>query len=664
MTVWLNGLVAFPVLCLVCDWILRRRDVVPLVVAPVVVGVLWTSHFYTVYMATIGTAIVVVARLLTLDSSWRARVWGAVRCVLAVSLGIGLAAPLLVPTFWAVSAARPSPEVQFRPIAPLEFLARLLPGSEGVGSTPGLAVGTVMLLLAISFPFNRALAVRDRAVWSATVVLTMVSLQVPFTHEAWHGFDTPNGSPYRQAFIVAGLLVIIGWMSASAGLRAVVWPIVAVLALYGTAWHVRTTTTTSHLVVPVVMVVATLTWAVTRRALPIFVRRGAVGVLVAAVLMEVTLSSVAIDVAREKLLSAKGPWDARHAMSRDLVLAADDWPVYRTEPGAQFTVNDPMLIGGQGPQYYSSTMPDAVSRELLGLGFGYSSYGRATIDPANPVVDAMFAVGARVASPDGLRIERPDAGPLVSVRPAKPWSSVDPAPFGLQESAVGADVYSVPEVRGPFTAVPDGLRIVPRQGSEVRVTARCRPGSEVWFAAPTYVGQVFVEGHGWVTNVSTSARSPGVYSGAPMVRVANVGADGVASLRLRAAGTIRLPAQPLGCLDRSRLAAAVQRLHETQPGRVTVGGHSIDIRLTRGVAGVVVIGVIRIDGWRCSVNGRAAAVPRTLAGLIAVPVDAGASSVSCSYRPVGLRTGLAVGAVALLGMLLLLSWRVASARAR
>ena len=72
-----------------------------------------------------------------------------------------------------------------------------------------------MLLLALSFPFNRAIPVRERIVWSVTVLLTLLSMQIRFTHEVWHGFDSPNGSPFRQAFVIAGMLVIIGWMSSA-----------------------------------------------------------------------------------------------------------------------------------------------------------------------------------------------------------------------------------------------------------------------------------------------------------------------------------------------------------------------------------------------------------------------------------------------------------------
>ncbi|MFI5733043.1 hypothetical protein ACIA49_23190 [Kribbella sp. NPDC051587] len=48
----------------------------------------------------------------------------------------------------------------------------------------------------------------------------------------------------------------------------------------------------------------------------------------------------------------------------------------RTRSTNDLTFNDPMLTGGQGSQYYSSTIPDTTSKALIALGFGYTSRGR------------------------------------------------------------------------------------------------------------------------------------------------------------------------------------------------------------------------------------------------------------------------------------------------
>jgi len=672
MTEWLNGMVAFPVICLLCEWILRRRSTTSLLVSPFVVALLWVSHFYTVYMATLGAAIVVLARVLSYDAtvSWGHRVSGALRCLVAVAAGIGLSAPLLLPTFWAVRYATPSPDEQFKPISWLDFLSRLLAGSEGVGTTPGLAVGTLMLLLALSFPLNRAVAARERIVWTVTVVLTVLSMQVTLTHEVWHGFDSPNGSPFRQAFVIAGMLVIVGWMSVASGVRnivAVAVPLVLLAALYVAAYDVRTVTATTHVVVPIVAVVLPV-WLLTRRrpGMSQWARRSAAALLVGVVLAEVTVSAVAIDQARAKFMHAYPAWGDRQDEARSLMLSALDWPRQRVAPGETTTVNDPMLIGGQGPQYYSSTIPYDLSKELIGLGFGYSSYGRATYDPQSPVVDAVFSIGARVVSEGDpatgpLRLAKYTAGPLATVRPSKTWTSRDPGAFGRQETLLGADVYTVPRLKPVASSgvnVSDRrageLMVLPNPGAampaEVRLTAFCRPGSEIYLSAPSFVGDVLLHGDHWEAVLKPNAKRPGIYTGAPMRRVGTVGTDGVVDVRLRVTGLARLPSSAIGCLDRDLLNAAVGRLNQAQPAAVDVGGHSIDVRLDPGEAGTVVIGVVRIPGWQCAVDGGPGQKPSTLAGLIAVRVDGEATQMSCTYRPPGARTGLAVAAAALLGL--------------
>ncbi len=669
MTEWLNGLIAFPVICLLCEWIWSKRSLTALVVTPFVVALLWMSHFYTVYMATLGAAVVVLARVLSdpAGGAFTRRVEGGFRCLVGVAVGITLAAPLLLPTYWLVQTATPSPDEVFTPLGWTEFLSRLLPGSEGVGTSPGLAVGTLMLLLALSFPFNRAVPGRERFIWTAFVVLTVVSLQLQYPHKVWHGFDSPNGSPYRQAFVVAGMLVVLGWMSLASGVRnllAVTVPLVLVGALLAQVSDLPTITPTTRDVVPVVAGVAVLAFLLTRwrTGTQLWVRRIAAGLLIAAVLVETTLSSVAIDEARSKFMRDYQPWGAKQESIRALVQSAEDWPQQRVSASQYTTLNDPMLIGGQGAEYYTSTIQHSLSEALINLGFGYSSYGRAPIDPKNPVVDSVFAVGARVQEgPRGtFALIKRQAGPLVTLRPEKPWESTDPGAFGVQETALGADVYTVPKVqvrasKGATAAQRDwGIGMRPLPGAddpvELRLTASCRPGDGVYLRGPEFVGDVMISGDGWRQVLKPSAKRPGTYTGAPMLWVGRARANGVADVRIRVSAPTRLPVGAIGCLDPERLKAAVTALQSSKPAEVEVGGHDVAVRFKAGQARTMVLGVVNTPGWQCAVDGKAAKAPESLSGLIAVPVGAKARKVSCSYVPRGLEAGLVL-AVAALGVL-------------
>ncbi len=54
----------------------------------------------------------------------------------------------------------------------------------------------------------------------------------------------------------------------------------------------------------------------------------------------------------------------------------------------------------------------------------------------------------------------------------------------------------------------------------------------------------------------------------------------------------------------------------------------------------------RIAGWRCE-----NAEPAAYGGLLALPLGPDRTELSCSFRPPGLRAGLAAGAVAVLVLL-------------
>ncbi|MDT9702726.1 YfhO family protein, partial [Streptomyces sp. P17] len=69
-----------------------------------IVTLCWVGNFYTAYMATIGAALVLLLRLV-IAHELRIRV--IVRAVVTVLLGIGLAAPVLVPVFLGSTHAYP-----------------------------------------------------------------------------------------------------------------------------------------------------------------------------------------------------------------------------------------------------------------------------------------------------------------------------------------------------------------------------------------------------------------------------------------------------------------------------------------------------------------------------------------------------------------------------
>ncbi|MFJ6087518.1 YfhO family protein, partial [Streptomyces sp. NPDC092369] len=210
---WLDGLVALPLFCLVGEWTLHRRH--PLL-GVLVVALGWIANFYTAYMATIGAGLVLLLQLWLSGLPLRQKFATAGRAAATVALGVGLAAPLVTVVYFGTKHAYPGRVVHFTPVPTKDLLARLLPTTYSFG-TPALYVGITALVLLLALPFHRTVPRRVRGGWTVLVAAVALSLQWEPTHLVWHAFATPQGSAYRQAFVLCALMVIAAWHALSYG---------------------------------------------------------------------------------------------------------------------------------------------------------------------------------------------------------------------------------------------------------------------------------------------------------------------------------------------------------------------------------------------------------------------------------------------------------------
>ncbi|MFM9449007.1 YfhO family protein [Streptomyces acidiscabies] len=783
---WLDGLIALPVLCLVGEWLLAGRRYVVGVLA---VALAWTANFYTAYMATLGAALVLAVRLVLLAPPRRESLATLGRAALTVALGIGLAAPLVTVVYFGSEHASPGHFSGFVPSGTEDVLARLMPMTYGF-ATPSLYVGTTALLLALALPFHRAVPSRVRWAWSGLIVVMFASMQWEPTQLAWHGFTTPQGSGYREAFVLCGFLVLAAWYGLSYGV-----PGVRALGIAGGIFVATGALASgSHLVRPFVLPIAGVVaagvlaglWLLGRtagggegadgggdrggdgdgrkaddhtepatragaaartesaarteaaacaeavaRAEPAACAGAAAGVgaaarteavaraaaaacaepvirtepaararaaalavpeasggavapgesaapapklrgrfrrplpatlaialLLALQLGEATGTSAVTTRLRLAHFDNYAPWGARQTAQAEAVGSADGWPAYRTDPGREQTVgNDPLMVGGQGAQYYSSHTSDVLYRTLTALGDGWTSGGRSLQSLDNAVTDTVFSVGARVHSPPdphqdwfpqdgtGETVTRQDVPPLVTVRPRTVRPEFGTSPYRNQELLLGATVYTVPRVTLRGTSL----------------TARCPAGSEAYLYAPRYAGTARLEG-GDLTGRSRSDLRKKI---AAMARLGQVPASGEVRITLAPNRASRMPGQgSIGCLDTAGLRAAADHLRATGATKVTVDDGTIRAELPKGSRGLAVVAAPRIAGWRCAIGDAPAVPAQNFHGLIAAPLNPTSSTLTCTFHTPGLRLGLGVGGVALAGTLLLAAWTALGRRRR
>ncbi|WNI15885.1 YfhO family protein [Actinacidiphila sp. ITFR-21] len=699
---WLDGLTALPLLCMVGEWARQGRRTATGVL---VVALCWAANFYTAYMATLGAALFLAARLLTEPvpvpaavpdpgpgpGSASAKPGGRPRtparhaaltfgrAALTTVLGIGLTAPVLLTIVKGTKLASPLSLPAFRPLPFADLLMRMLPGTYGF-ATPSTYIGTAALLLAFVLPFHPAVPRRDRVVWPALAVVVAVSFELKPTHLMWHAFTEPNGSPYRQTFVLSGAMVIGAWQSVAHRLPgprqlaygAGLMGLMTVFVALGADHKLAGPTTYPLLAGGLVAAYGGLLLlrrlqdkgvVSIRASLPAVL---AVGLLLAAQLGQAAVTDAWTDHKRRGLLDDYPAWGQRQGEERRALADADGWPRYRTEPGREQTVgNDALAVGGQGAQYYSSLTSAVWSGTLAALGGGWTSHGRSPQSLDNPVTDVIFSVGARLHSPPEPRhgaqgpaprptVTRRAVPPLVTVRAAGPTTGYGRSPYRNQELLLGSRVYTTGGSMRVTDA--DGRTLRPgRNGAYrtpggrqriYRLASSCPAGSQLYFWSPDFTGSVRAPGS-----------APIAYQGrmtshrAPVQRLGATPHSGRFTLLLHPAqGPSTVQADGIGCLDQARLAAAERHLAATGATRVDVTSDGIRAHLPPQARGFAVVAAPDIAGWSCSAGHGPARPAASYLGLLAVPLDGRTNTVSCSFTPPGLRLGEAACGVSLLGL--------------
>ncbi len=210
LPMWLSGLVALPALLIVGEWARRRRY---LVLGAAVVGWCWWSNFLTAYMATIGAVVLLVARLADLGEPPRRWVRTLGEFAVRGVFGLGLAAVLLWPTYLATRRSQPGTAGWLSGSDVTSLLARLLPLSEGLGTSPGLYVGTAALLACLTLLFNARVPWRTRLIYPGLVAAVLASMQFRHTQLWWNAGTAPNGGSFRAGFVACGVLVVTAWVA-------------------------------------------------------------------------------------------------------------------------------------------------------------------------------------------------------------------------------------------------------------------------------------------------------------------------------------------------------------------------------------------------------------------------------------------------------------------
>ncbi len=674
-TMWLNGMVAFPLLCLVALHSLERRH---FVLGTLSVALCFWANFYTAYMAALGAVWFFFTWAAATRYGWKNSLHGLIRFAAQGVLGVGINAVTLIPLFkdLAASSDFAGSHPYVLPIRSLFSMA--LP--QGISLSNGAALYTtvIALLLVFTLPGARTWVWYFRLYWCLSTAVIILTVRSPLAVLAWSAFDTPNGNVFRYVFVLSGWLVISARLSLrDTRSRIAPSPLAAAVSVAALSFIVVFATRPpgnnlgsalySRYILIGVAVALFVAVILTKNLLQTVLA----ACLAGATILEASLTGISGMRMMYKTPSLPNFGSTMTTMRS----VADDterlvgWPTHRFAVvpeeswiGGQFSeftkFNLGALVGAPDVSFGSSLIPSAASAALVNLGFAELAGGRL-LSPSytaelggDPALDALLAVAARTDTDRVVKL--PPAFPMVRVlksqttKSTKPSRNFDlgptseigpdevPAPFSYRDDLLEEPVYSRAKVEINSAGVwketqNPWWRMGP--GSTVKLRITCPAGMIPQINLKSFFGQIdsvdqFHEDHlaGFAV-VSTVTLPPSEGKPIPV--------DVTAGNRPGESPTWGV------CLDQSLLTRQVE---QTVTPSIQIHRSNITATFDQPMTGTAVIATAAIDGWSCQVDGEPVDL-QARAGLLAAPMR-GNREVSCHFTTPGVKLGAGVSVVA------------------
>lgn len=203
---WIDCLILLPVCAYGCYELIHKQRMARLVIATALnVTFCWYTAYISILFLCIFVLVEFVDYVAEQGFSWKLMLDRALRFTGAIVLGLLLSAWSFLPTILAMSKG--GPVLALGPLlkTSLKSLIRgFLPGMwVNNDSTPQFYCGVIMMLLAVSLLFNRAVSIKTRiATLVATITLVASSVLSPLEY-IWCGMRVPNGFYSRTAFLLS-----------------------------------------------------------------------------------------------------------------------------------------------------------------------------------------------------------------------------------------------------------------------------------------------------------------------------------------------------------------------------------------------------------------------------------------------------------------------------
>jgi len=204
-------LILLPLVILGIDRLLEKRK--PLLYIVSLMAAVW-CNYYLGYMICIFSLVYFGAKSIA-EKRLNLKAFGDF--VLSSLLSIGVIMFWFAPAILSIRGTKHALGVSaFKPrimYGLKQLIWRMIPGAFDGNldnqSAPCLFVGTIILLLAVWFFFNKRIELRQRLSYLVLLAIVFGSTLVSTFDNVWHGFNEPVGFSHRYAFLISFALIFI-----------------------------------------------------------------------------------------------------------------------------------------------------------------------------------------------------------------------------------------------------------------------------------------------------------------------------------------------------------------------------------------------------------------------------------------------------------------------
>lgn len=215
---WTDGVILLPLVLLGIERILQGKRGGLYFLS---ITMCFISNYYISYIVGLFSAIYLLYRLFCSWSKERRRETLSVLLRFGINtlLGIGISMPLLLPALQDLTTGRIlSGQGEMNKtfyFSFFEIFTKMTSSQydtiQNSGALPSLFCGTLMVLLALCFFFQKKHTRREKIGAGCVLVFLLLSFWIVALDKVWHCFQYPNWFPYRYAFVFSAMLLLVAY---------------------------------------------------------------------------------------------------------------------------------------------------------------------------------------------------------------------------------------------------------------------------------------------------------------------------------------------------------------------------------------------------------------------------------------------------------------------